>query len=89
MAPVSVVRDMKGKEILPLEKADLSLLYSTGWREPQKIAVKSADGITDLYGVMYTPFDMDSTRKYPLVVYVYPGPQEDQVPQAFSMDDNL
>lgn len=88
MAPVSVVRDMKGKEILPLEKADLSLLYSTGWREPQKIAVKSADGITDLYGVMYTPFDMDSTRKYPLVVYVYPGPQEDQVPQAFSMDDN-
>lgn len=59
-----------------------------GWREPQKIAVKSADGITDLYGVMYTPFDMDSTRKYPLVVYVYPGPQEDQVPQAFSMDDN-
>ena len=79
---------MKGKEILPLEKADLSLLYSTGWREPQKIAVKSADGITDLYGVMYTPFDMDSTRKYPLVVYVYPGPQEDQVPQAFSMDDN-
>ena len=63
-------------------------MYSTGWREPQKIAVKSADGITDLYGVMYTPFDMDSTRKYPLVVYVYPGPQEDQVPQAFSMDDN-
>ena len=45
--------------------------------------LKSADGITDLYGVMYTPFDMDSTRKYPLVVYVYPGPQEDQVPQAF------
>ena len=79
---------MKGKEILPLEKADLSLLYSTGWREPQKIAVKSADGITDLYGVMYTPFDMDSTRKYPLVVYVYPGPQEDQVPQAFSMDES-
>lgn len=88
MAPVSVVRDMKGKEILPLEKADLSLLYSTVGGEPQKIAVKSADGITDLYGVMYTPFDMDSTRKYPLVVYVYPGPQEDQVPQAFSMDDN-
>lgn len=88
MAPVSVVRNMKGKKMLTLEKADLSLLYETGWFEPQKITVKAADGITNLYGVMYKPFDMDSTRKYPLIAYVYPGPQEDQVPQAFSMDDN-
>lgn len=87
-APVSVVRDMKGRERLKIEEADLSGLYATGWKMPQRIRVKAADGLTDLYGVMYTPFSMDSTRKYPLIACVYPGPQEDQVPLAFTVDDN-
>lgn len=88
MAPVSVVRNMKGKLMLELEKVDVSKLESIGWKAPQRIQVKAADGVTDLYGVMYTPFDMDSTQNYPLIAYVYPGPQEDQVPQAFALDDN-
>lgn len=87
-APVAVLRNMKGKEMMSLEKADLSLLYQTGWKEPRRIKVKAFDGMTDLYGVMYTPFQMDSTKKYPVIAYVYPGPQEDQVPLAFSIDDN-
>ena len=41
--------------------------------EPFK--VKAADGITDLYGVMYKPFDFDPNKKYPIIDYVYPGPQ--------------
>lgn len=88
MEPCSVVRDMSGKEKLKLDTSDLSLLYTCGWKKPQKIKVKAADGITDLYGVMYVPFNMDTTRKYPVITNVYPGPQEDLVPTAFSVDDN-
>lgn len=87
-APVSIVRDMKGKEVMRLEEADLSLLYGAGWKAPKRISVKATDGITDLYGVMYMPFHMDTTKKYPVITYVYPGPQEDQVPLAFAIDDN-
>jgi dipeptidyl aminopeptidase/acylaminoacyl peptidase len=82
--PVSVLRDNSGNIILNLEKADLSQLYQMGWRMPQTIKVKAKDGVTDLYGVMYTPFKLDSTRKYPVISYVYPGPQTESVPYQFT-----
>ena len=88
LEPVSELRDTRGKKIMTLESPDLRLLYEMGWKKPERIKVKAADGITDLYGVMYRPFDMDTTRKYPIIVNVYPGPQENYVPQSFTLDDN-
>ena len=58
-----------------LEKADLSLLYQAGYKMPERFKVKAADGVTDLWGAMYKPFDFDSTKVYPIIEYVYPGPQ--------------
>ena len=81
--PIAELRDTKGRKIMELERPDLRLLYEMGWRKPERVKVKAADGITDLYGVMYRPFDMDSTRKYPIIINVYPGPQENFVPQSF------
>jgi dipeptidyl-peptidase 4 len=83
--PESVLRDNNGNIIINLEKADLSQLYKTGWKMPQTIVVKAKDGVTDLYGVMYKPFDFDSTRKYPVISYVYPGPQTESVQYSFTV----
>lgn len=52
---------------------------------PEPFQVKAADGVTDLYGVMYKPFDFDPEKEYPVVTYVYPGPQTEAVPKAFSL----
>ena len=52
---------------------------------PETFSVKSADGETDLYGVMWKPFDFDSTKKYPIISCVYPGPQTDNVPLIFGV----
>ena len=46
---------------------------------------KADDGITDLYGVMYKPFNFDDKKKYPLLEYVYPGPQTESVNKSFSV----
>ncbi|MEO6133973.1 MAG: DPP IV N-terminal domain-containing protein [Ginsengibacter sp.] len=73
--PVSVLRDLKGKLIATLEKADISQLIATGWKAPEPITVKSHDGRWDLYGLMFTPTNLDKTKKYPVVNYIYPGPQ--------------
>ena len=73
--PVSVLRDMQGKLITTLEKTDISKLLATGWRPPEPITVKSADGKWDLYGLMFMPANFDKAKKYPIVNYVYPGPQ--------------
>ena len=64
-----------GKRIADLETADLSLLFEAGYKFPERFKVKAADGVTDLYGAMYKPYDFDSTKVYPICDYVYPGPQ--------------
>ena len=86
--PVSALYDANGKKIMELEKADLSALMQAGYKFPEPFTAKADDGITDLYGVMYKPFDFDSTKKYPIIAYVYPGPQTESVNKAFgrSMD---
>ncbi len=75
----SVLRDLNGKTVVTLEKVNISRLLATGWKPPTRITVKARDGKTDLYGLMYTPTRMDSTRKYPIVNHIYPGPQTGSV----------
>ncbi|AYD47516.1 S9 family peptidase [Arachidicoccus soli] len=82
--PQSALYDGSGNRIMLLETADLSAYFAAGYKFPQPFSVKAADGITDLYGVLYKPFDFDSTKKYPLVEYVYPGPQTEVVNTSFT-----
>jgi dipeptidyl-peptidase-4 len=79
VAPVTVLRDAGGKLIATLEKADISRLVASGWKPPTPITVKARDGKTDLYGLMYTPRALDSTKKYPIINHIYPGPQTGSV----------
>ena len=71
----TVLRGIDGKLIRPLEKTDISRLLATGWKAPTPITVKAADGQTDLYGLMFNPTSLDPSRKYPIINYIYPGPQ--------------
>ena len=73
--PVIVLRNTDGKLITNLEKTDISRLTATGWKPPTPIVVKARDGQTDLYGLMFTPSTLDPNKKYPVVNYIYPGPQ--------------
>ena len=82
--PVSSLHSADGKKIMDLETADLRNLMSTGYKFPETFKIKADDGITDLYGVMYKPYDFDSTKKYPIIEYVYPGPQTESVNKSFS-----
>lgn len=73
--PVTVLRDTEGKLISTVEKTDISRLSATGWKAPQPFTVKARDGVTDLYGLMFTPTNLDPSKKYPIINYIYPGPQ--------------
>ncbi|HRH45036.1 MAG TPA: DPP IV N-terminal domain-containing protein [Pyrinomonadaceae bacterium] len=73
--PTATLRDMTGKLIANLEKADVSRLAATGWKPPTPITVKDRNNKWDLYGLMFTPTNLDKTKKYPIVNYIYPGPQ--------------
>lgn len=86
-APESVLYDALGTKVMDLEKTDLSAALAQGFKFPDPFMVKADDGITDLYGVMFKPFDFDETKKYPIIEYVYPGPQTESVDKAFSPRD--
>ena len=75
--PKTALYDNRGNKIMDLEESDFSQLKLAGYKFPEPFKVKAADGITDLYGVMYKPFDFDSTKVYPIISYVYPGPQQE------------
>jgi dipeptidyl-peptidase 4 len=83
-APKSVLFDAQGAQLLDLETTDVSQLLEAGFKFPEVFKVKAEDGITDLYGVMHKPFDFDPSRKYPLIEFVYPGPQTEEVNKTFS-----
>ncbi|MEO8027033.1 MAG: DPP IV N-terminal domain-containing protein, partial [Bryobacteraceae bacterium] len=83
-APQSALFDQSGARVMELESTDVSALLDAGYKYPEQIKVKADDGITDLYGVMYKPFDFDPAKKYPIVAYVYPGPQTESVTKTFT-----
>ncbi|QMW06403.1 S9 family peptidase [Spirosoma foliorum] len=72
---VTVVRALDGKMSVGLEKTDISRLTATGWKPPMPVTVKAHDGKTDLYGLLYMPTHLDASKKYPIIDYIYPGPQ--------------
>jgi len=84
LAPSSVIRDWDGNVLMELEEMDLSELYEFGWKMPETFKVKAADGVTDIYGNIWKPFDFDPEQSYPIIAHVYPGPQTEQVRTTFS-----
>ena len=83
-APESVLYDTLGNVVTKLETPDLGALKEAGFKFPEPFSVKADDGVTDLYGVMYKPFDFDPAKKYPIIAYVYPGPQTESVTKTFN-----
>jgi dipeptidyl-peptidase-4 len=79
VAPISMVKDMEGRTLLTAEHADISRLALTGWKPPMPITMKARDGQTNIYGLLYRPTNFDSTRHYPIVNHIYPGPQAGSV----------
>ena len=78
--PVAVLRDANdGHTVATVAKADISRLLATGWQPPQQIILKGRDGKTDIYGLMYKPTHFDPNKKYPIIDYIYPGPQTGSV----------
>jgi len=83
LEPQTVVRGNQGDLIMELESADITALKEAGWQNPDVFTAKAADGVTDMWGVMYKPFDFDPAKKYPVIVYGYPGKESEFIPWKF------
>jgi dipeptidyl aminopeptidase/acylaminoacyl peptidase len=77
------LHDSRGKLLLELETADATNLLAAGWQAPELFKAMAADGKTEMWGVMYKPFDFDPGKKYPIATRVYPGRQDEGIPRIF------
>jgi len=78
--PVTVLRDARdGHVVADVARADITRLRATGWVPPEPFMVKARDGKTDLYGLLFKPTHFDPAKKYPVIDYIYPGPQTGSV----------
>ena len=74
--PITKLRDARtGRVLAKVATADISRLKAIGWQAPQVITVKARDHRTELYGLLFKPTDFDPHERYPVIDYVYPGPQ--------------
>jgi len=82
--PVAELRKADGTLIQTLSRANIDALKRMNWTPPEEFVVKAADKKTDLYGVLFKPCDFDPQRKYPVIDYIYNGPNRTHVPRAFT-----
>ena len=83
--PVVELRTTGGKRLQTLSTASIDELVGLGWTPPEEVVVKAADGSTDLHGVLFKPMRFDRTKKYPIVEYIYGGPQGVVTPRTFTV----
>jgi dipeptidyl-peptidase 4 len=72
---VAELRRADGTRVRTLAEADVEELLDMGWPFPEPVQVRARDGVTPLYGLVFRPSDFDPERRYPVINYIYPGPQ--------------
>lgn len=82
--PVAELRKADGTLVQTLSRANIDALKKMNWTPPEEFVVKAADNKTDLYGVLFKPCGFDPQRKYPVIDYIYNGPNRTHVPRAFT-----
>ena len=86
--PLITLHDATGKELRVLEDNGQLAAQLAAAQLPQKefITVPAADGITQLNGWIIKPVRFDASRKYPVVMIQYSGPNSQQVLDRFGTD---
>jgi dipeptidyl aminopeptidase/acylaminoacyl peptidase len=77
--PISVLRNANGEKIADLETTDITALKAKGWIAPIEFSVKARDNKTAIYGKLFLPSNYDENNSYPVLNYIYPGPQSGSI----------
>ncbi len=84
-APVfTLYRTAGNQKAAVVERGDISALKAAGWHAPDPFVAKGRDGKTDIWGVVWKPYDFNPKQRYPVVEDIYAGPQGSFVPKTFS-----
>lgn len=72
--PTTRLIGLDGKVIETLAQSDLTKFNQLGLKRAERFKFTAADGKTTCYGVLYKPTNFDPSKKYPVAISVYGGP---------------
>jgi dipeptidyl-peptidase-4 len=84
MAPATVLRDFDGRQVAEIAASDTSGFDAAGLKKAELFTFTSADGETQLYGMLQFPSDFDPAKTYPMLVSVYGGPGSNGLNENFA-----
>ena len=72
--PFTSLLNIKGKVISEISKSDMTVYNELGLKKAEAFTFTSADGETELHGMLHFPSNFDASKKYPLLLSIYGGP---------------
>jgi len=89
IAPFTNLVNSKAKVIAELAKSDLSGFNNLGLKKVEVFTFTSADGETQLHGMLHFPSNFDASKKYPVILSIYGGPSTNGFRENFRTPDAL
>jgi len=87
--PVTRLRDFNGKQVAQIAESDTTDFDALGLKPAELFTFASADGRTQLHGMLQFPSNFDPTKSYPMLVSVYGGPASNGLTEAFATPNAL
>ena len=87
--PNSNLLDASGKFVAELAKSNTNPFEKLGLKKVELFTFKSADKTTELHGLLHKPSTFDPTKKYPVLVSVYAGPETNAARETFTLPSAL
>ena len=87
--PFMNLLNSKGKKISEIAKSDMTKFKQLGFKTTEVFTFTSADGVTELHGMLHFPSNFDSNKKYPMLLANYGGPATNAFRESFTYPNGL
>jgi dipeptidyl-peptidase-4 len=81
--PFTQLLDSKGQLVSKLADSDLTRFNELSLKKVEAFSFTSVDGKTQLHGLLHFPSNFDPSKKYPLLVSNYGGPETNEFRETF------
>ena len=87
--PFTNLVNSKGKVIDELAKSDMTKFNELNLKKVEAFTFTSADGVTELHGMLHYPSNFDPNKKYPSILAIYGGPSTNGFRENFTLPNAM
>ena len=89
IVPFTTLINAQGTKVAEILESDKSTFETLGLNTVEVFKFTSADGVTELHGMLHFPSNFAPNKKYPLILANYGGPATNAFRETFTMPNPL